>query len=139
MEMLSGDLASDERRGWKSFEDLLTVHPVLLALVARQGLSAFYPRATRTQLRVLLTSLRDSIADVSRSQEWPDTRKRLLEEASEAMKVDSGFIEASLLNEARHLAHGLPAKHRNLQVALAVRALRRFIGAALLDDFARDL
>lgn len=140
--LLSGDPINDLRNGWRAFDPLLSVHPVLLALIARDGMRALYPDASRDEAVRLLLVLRDRIAgleDHADERDWRAARTRLLETAAQSMQVNSGFIEAGLLREARDLAAGRSPQHDNLRVALVVGPLRRFIAATLVHDFAQAM
>lgn len=139
--MLSGDPATDWKKGWIGFEDLLTVHPVLLALIARDGVPLLYSEASREETATLLYGLRDLVAgrdDDSGTDEWRVTRARLLEAAAKSMQVDSAFIDPGLLREAKELVEGRRPARDNLRVALVVGPLRRFVAACLLHEFARE-
>lgn len=140
--LLSGDPVTDLREGWKAFDDLLSVHPVLLALIARDGVRTLCPQASPDEARGLLRNLRDRIAgldDHTSDDEWRSARTRLLQSAAKSMQVDTGFIDPGLLREARELASGGRPRHDNLRVALVVGPLRRFIAAVLIHEFAQAI
>ncbi len=139
---LTGDLRRDLHLGWTGFEPLLAVHPVLLALVARNGLPALYGRLPATEVGRMARSLRNRLAalsDDATEQDWRGARGRLLSVAAKVMGVDSGFVEHGLLKEARDLANGSQSPHDNLRVALVVGPVRTLIAAALVHDFAEGV
>ena len=41
--MLTGDFENDFRRAWEGYEELLALHPVLLAQLAARGIASLYP------------------------------------------------------------------------------------------------
>jgi hypothetical protein len=140
--LLSGDPAKDLSTGWTGFEDLLTVHPVLLALIARDGVPALYPQSPGRDTATLILALRDLVAGKGRgsdSGDWRQTREGLLQAAAKSMQVDRAFIDPGLMREARELVEGRSPARDNLRVALVVGPLRRLITACLLDDFARGM
>jgi hypothetical protein len=134
--LLSGDPARDLDTCWERHDELLGIHPVLLAAVAELGVSAAYPEYPEAR-RIFLEMLQNMCLDLPRNSgaERQRADQEYLEEAARSMGVDSAFILRSLLVDARRLYSGEEVKPRNLRIALAVRPFRQWLAAKLISDY----
>ncbi|MGO9275080.1 MAG: hypothetical protein ACLQOO_33410 [Terriglobia bacterium] len=134
--LLTGVFEDDFRRAWEGYEELLAVHPVLLAQVAARGTASLYSGdadAVRGFLetlrnRILAVELRTPREAVSRALQ---DAKRM---AAETMAVDDAFVSKSLLPDAIAYAQGRLDRPHNLRVALANSyAVPQYLAATMID------
>lgn len=134
-DLLTGDPIQDFEQCWERYDELLNLHPVLLAGVANLGVAAVYPTATQYERRIFLDMLRNVSLDLSRNAKDAEQRhaeQKCRDEAAASMGVDLAFIEKSLLADAQALYSGAPVNTRNLRIALAVRPFRQWLAARLI-------
>jgi hypothetical protein len=134
-ELLTGDPPQDFDQCWERHDELLDIHPVLLAAIANLGVAAVYPAASPYEHRVFLDMLINLVLDLGRNTGESDRRRseqKCLQDAAESMSVDVAFIERGLLGDARRLYQGAPVRTRNLRIALAVRPFRQWLAARLI-------
>ena len=134
-DLLTGDPMLDLEQCWERHDELLNLHPVLLAAIANLGMTAIYPTASQDERRIFLDMLRNVSLDLSRNAGEPERKRaeqKCMEEASASMSVNPAFIERSLLVDAQSLYRGAPVNTRNLRFALAVRPFRQWLAARLI-------
>ena len=135
--LLSGDPARDLDTCWERHDELLSIHPVLLAAVAHCGVSAVYPEYPEAR-RIFLEMLQNMCLDLPRNSGGAERQRAdqdYLDEAARSMGVDPAFILRSLLADARRLCSREHVKPRNLRIALAVRPFRQWLAAKLISDY----
>jgi len=135
--LLSGDPARDLDTCWERHDELLSIHPVLLAAVADCGVSAVYPEYPEAR-RIFLEMLQNMCLDLPRNSGGAERQRAdqdYLDEAARSMGVDPAFILRSLLADARRLCSREHVKPRNLRIALAVRPFRQWLAAKLISDY----
>jgi len=134
-ELLTGDPQVDLERCWERHDELLNIHPALLARAANLGVAAVYPTASTDERRVFLDMLINVTLDLSRNATDADRKRseqKCLNEAAKSMNVDIAFVERSLLADARLLYEGARVYTRNLRIALGVRPFRQWLTARLV-------
>lgn len=135
--LLTGDPNRDSGQAWDGCEELLAIHPLLLALAARRGLAELYPGQQFEDLLCLLEKLRNRILDLEIYASGSQTDRALLDArilAAEAMAVDEAFVTRRLLPDAIALVRGALDKDHNLRVAIAnSQAVRKYLAAALIE------
>ena len=135
--LLTGDPNADSEQPWDGYEEVLAIHPLLLAQAARRGLAGLYPEEGFEDLRYSLEKLRNRILDLDRYAGGGDIDRALAEartRAAEAMAVDEVFVMRSLLPDAVALVRGALDKHHNLRVAIAnSQAVRKYLAAAVIE------
>ena len=135
--LLTGDPDQDSGQAWDGCEELLTIHPLLLAMAARRGLAELYPGHAFEDLLYLLEKLRNRILDLDLYANGSQTDRALLESrirAAEAMAVDEAFVTRRLLPDAIAFVSGALARDHNLRVAIAnSQAVRKYLAAAVIE------
>jgi hypothetical protein len=134
-ELLSGNPTADLNTCWERHDELLNIHPVLLATVANLGVPVLYPDANPYERRVLLDMLVNLCLDLPRNAGDSDRKsaeQKCLADAASSMAVDPAFVEKALLSDAQKLYEGASPNTRNLRIALAVRPLRQWLAARLI-------
>jgi hypothetical protein len=135
--LLSGDPHQDIGRAWDGYEQLLAIHPLLLAQAARRGLAELYPGRELEDLLYLLEKLRNRILDLDLYASGSQIDRAMADarvNAADAMAVDEVFVTRSLLLDAVALVRGALDKNRNLRVALAnSQAVRKYLAAAVIE------
>jgi hypothetical protein len=135
--LLSGYPARDLETCWERHDELLSIHPVLLAAVADLGISAAYPEYPEAR-RIFLEMLQNLCLDLPRNSGGAERQRadqEYLDEAARSMGVDPAFILRSLLADARRMCSREQVKPRNLRIALAVRPFRQWLAAKLISDY----
>jgi hypothetical protein len=135
--LLCGDPARDLDTCWERHDELLSIHPVLLAAVADLGISSAYPEYPEAR-RIFLEMLQNMCLDLPRNSggaERQRTEQEYLDEAARSIGVDPAFILRSLLVDARRLCSREQVKPRNLRIALAIRPFRQWLAAKLISDY----
>jgi hypothetical protein len=136
-ELLSGDPHRDLAQAWERYDELLDIHPVLLASTAINGTADIYSAFSPSDRRVFLAMLVNLLLDLAPAAGAGDTGRafiKLLEQSAQSLKVDTAFIEKSLLPDAVRLFSGTLQTARNLRIALAVRPFRRWLAARLIHE-----
>jgi hypothetical protein len=135
--LLTGDPDQDNGHAWDGCGELLTIHPLLLALAARRGLAELYPGQAFEDPLYLLEKLRNHILDLDLYASGSQTDSALVEariRAAEAMGVDEAFLTRRLLPDAIALVRGALARDHNLRVAIAnSQAVRKYLAAAVIE------
>jgi hypothetical protein len=135
--LLSGDPDQDIGQAWDGYEELLAIHPLLLAQAARRGLAELYPGQEFEDLLYLLEKLRNRILDLDLYASGSQIDRALSEariRAAAAMAVDEVFVTRSLLPDAVALVRGALGKDHNLRVAIAnSQAVPRYLAAAVIE------
>ena len=119
--LLTGGRDGDCRNSFEGYEDLLSIHPVLLAQLAARGAASLYPTSAETR-RTLLQSLRNSILSIGIEASKEAVSRALREAqmlAAEAMAVDDAFVSRRLLPDAIAQLEERLDRSDNLRVALA--------------------
>jgi hypothetical protein len=137
LELLRGDPHIDLARAWERYDELLDIHPVLLAIAAVNGTADIFPAFSPLEHRMFLAMLVNLLLDLAPAAGAGDTGRaftKLLEQSAQSLKVDTAFIEKSLLPDAVRLFSGTLQSARNLRIALAVRPFRRWLAARLIHE-----
>jgi hypothetical protein len=134
--LLTGDHESDFRHSWDGYEELLSIHPVLLAELAARGVAGLYPDNVDTG-RTLLENLRNLILAIDPRAPKEAVSRALREAqrvAAEAMAVDDAFVSKSLLPDALAYVQRRLERSHNLRVALANSyAVPQYLAAMIID------
>ena len=136
-ELLTGDPHIDLAQAWERYDELLDIHPALLASTAIHGTADIFPTFSPHERRMFLAMLVNLLLDLAPAAGAGDTGRaftRLLEQSAQSLKVDAAFIEKSLLPDAVRLFSGTLQTARNLRIALAVRPFRRWLAARLIHE-----
>ena len=136
-ELLSGDPVRDLGTCWERHDELLNIHPALLAAVADLGVSVAYPEYPEAR-RIFLEMLQNMCLDLPRNSGGAERLRAdqdYLDEAAQSMGVDPSFILRSLLADARRLWSREQVKTCNLGIALEVRPFRQWLAAKLISDY----
>jgi hypothetical protein len=135
-ELLSGDPGRDLNDCWERYDEVLNIHPVLMAGIANLGIATIYPGYPQAR-GIFIEMLQNVCLDLPRTAGGSDRQRaeqEYLDEAARSMGVDPAFIQRSLLTDAWDLCSGTPVKTRNLRIALAIRPFRQWLAARLLSN-----
>jgi hypothetical protein len=134
--LLTGEYERDCRGFWQGYEELLSIHPVLLTELAARGGAVLYSDNVNAR-RTFLENLRNLILAIdprAPKEAVPRALREAQRSAAEAMAVDDAFVSKSLLPDAVAYVQGRLERTHNLRVALANSyAVPQYLAAMLID------
>jgi hypothetical protein len=134
--LLTGEYERDCRGSWQGYEELLSIHPVLLTELAARGGAVLYSDNVNAR-RTFLENLRNLILAIdprAPKEAVPRALREAQRSAAEAMAVDDAFVSKSLLPDAVAYVQGRLERTHNLRVALANSyAVPQYLAAMLID------